>query len=132
MTIINSFKEVAQDFKAAVLSPTQIKDPKRLSRVCQLSKVGIVAVGVAVLAASLFTGPIALIFAGLFSLALYDAYKIADNIQKISDKSGVGRFAQELVNQVSEETVGKRIAEGTIFARLILDLTLPKPVGAES
>jgi hypothetical protein len=121
MSIIDNIKQVAQDFKSAALNPAEIKDPSRLSKVCQIAKVVAVVVAVMAIAAAIFSGPFGLIAAGLFGVAMFDAFKMAGNIQKIADARAQGK---EIPLPSFPEEVTHNISRGTIFAKLIFGLTL--------
>lgn len=123
MSIIASFKAVIADFKQAAINPNEIKDPKKLGTVCQLGKVFAVAAAVLALAAGFFGGPIGLIFAGVFALAMYDVFKMADNVQQIADKRAKGK---DIPKPTFPEGLTTNISRGTIFARLILSMSLRK------
>lgn len=111
MTIIN---DLAADFKAAYTGNSNFKNAGNLSTACQWGKVATVALIVATVASALFSGPVGLFVMGLTALALFDCYRMLDNVQHIADRE-VSDLAQSI--KPHEE-----IVRGTIFARPIANL----------
>jgi len=123
MQVFNSMKGVAQDIKSAAVNPANIKDAKRLGNVCKVAKIAAVAMAIVSVALAVFTGPIGFLFAAPVALAMYDAYRMADNIQKIADKKQAG---SEIPTPMTANDIANNIGRGTILAKPILGLTLQK------
>lgn len=110
MTIIN---DLAADFKAAYTGNSNFKNAGNLSTACQWGKVATVALIVATVASALFSGPVGLFVMGLTALALFDCYRMLDNVQHIADRNS------DLAQSIKPH---EEIVCGTIFARPIANL----------
>lgn len=128
MSIIDTLKEVASDFKCAAINPHEIKDPARLAKICQAAKIITVALAVIAVAAAVFSGPLGLIFAALFGLMMYDSYKMAGNIEQIAEDRVLGK---EIKMPESTQEMIQNVSRGTIFAKPILGLSLPEKSAAD-
>ncbi|WP_211259924.1 hypothetical protein, partial [Waddlia chondrophila] len=119
MAIIN---DLAADFKAAYTGNSNFKNAGNLSTACQWGKVATVALIVATVASALFSGPVGLFVMGLTALALFDCYRMLDNVQHIADRNVGGRLLSEASDFAQSIKPHEKIVRGTIFARPIANL----------
>lgn len=119
MSLIN---DLISDFKAAGTSVPDFKNAGNLSKACQWGKVATVALVVAAVVGAIFSGPIGMFGLGLAALALYDCYKMLDNVQELADRNGPGRVLGEVVSSSMNVKPHVKVVRGTIFARPIANL----------
>lgn len=119
--IIDTLKDIGNDFYNAAVNPAEIKDPARLAKICQGIKIASVALAVVAIAAAVFSGPIGLICASFFGLMMYDSYKMAGNIEQIAEDCIAGKG---ITMPQSPLEAAQNISRGTIFAKPILGLAV--------
>lgn len=118
MSVMN---DLAADFQAVGAGKYSFKNAGNLSTACQWGKVGAVALCVAAVVGAIFSGPIGMFVLGVAAIALYDGYKVLDNIQQIADQNVGGRVLSEASSYLDASSHVK-ITRGTIFARPIAGL----------
>ena len=116
MSFVNN---LAADFKAVGTNNPVLKNADNLSTVCQWGKVASVALAVAALVGAIFSGPVGMFVLGLTAIALFDTYKVLDNIQSIADTNGAGRALGSMASAALSAKPHAKITRGTIFARPI-------------
>ena len=115
MSFVN---DLMSDFNAVGKGDYAFKNAGTLSTACQWGKVAAVALCVAAIVGAIFSGPVGMFVLGIAAIALYDSFKILDNIQEIADSNGGARMVGSVSNYMLTQPI-QRMTRGTIFARPI-------------
>ena len=108
--LVQGFIAIGKDFESAVVNPSNIQDPGKLSSACKISKILIISLAIASLAIGLFGSMLAVAF---LLLVTHDNYKILDNIDNVATQ----RCKDAIVRANPLEIVA-----GTFLAKPIIEL----------
>ncbi|NGX42642.1 MAG: hypothetical protein K940chlam7_00922 [Chlamydiae bacterium] len=125
--VINDLKALGSDIKSVFSDPSKIEDPKRLGKACNIAKIAIVALAIVTAVASFFAGPVGAIIGLVIISGMYDAFRMAGNIQKIADDKQNGVDFSGWNRAQAQAQLGK----GTIYAKPILGLIPEKATGSK-